>query len=42
MYRQFADQPPNRVRAEIEIGQLRIAAHGHRRILCRRQAKVGR
>ena len=41
MNRQFADQVANRVGAEIDIAQSRIAAHGQRRVACWRKAQAG-
>ena len=41
MNRQFADQMANRVGAEIDIAQSRIAAHGQRRVACWRKAQAG-
>src|ERR1039458_7464039 len=41
MNRQFAEQATNRVGAEIEIAQSRIAANGQRRVVCWRKAEAG-
>ena len=41
MNRQIADQVANRVGAEIDIAQSRIAAHGQRRVACWRKAQAG-
>ena len=41
MNRQFADQAANRMRAEIDIGQSRIAASRQRRVACWRKAQAG-
>jgi hypothetical protein len=41
MNRPFADQVANRVGAEIDIAQRRIAAHGQRRVACWRKAQAG-
>ena len=41
MNRQFADQVANRVGAEIDIAQSRIATHGQRRVACWGKAQAG-